>query len=214
MAKRTTNTNATAQPGPALPAEYILDGEAVQPMQLYHNRGIWKSDTPPGVWMDEPSKIAWQDEATGLDCIIRREWSDCLGGYVGMDERHPLFGYGCRALNNAFDIQVHGGLTYSRACDEAGPEDRRVCHIGEPGQSHSEMWWVGFECDHSYDRRPRLPSDHPTEIHGAYRDINYVYRQTTQLAAQIHAIANGKPMPELASPPPPIALDHRDLGRA
>lgn len=47
-----------------------------------------------GPWQDEPDKISWVDEATGLDCLIVRNHGGALCGYVGVPETHPLFGLG------------------------------------------------------------------------------------------------------------------------
>ena len=51
-----------------------------------------RSDWPRGEWTSEPDKMQWQDEATGLPCLIVRNQSGALCGYVGVAEGHPFFG--------------------------------------------------------------------------------------------------------------------------
>lgn len=53
----------------------------------YADRAGWKS----GEWDNEPDKIQWPDEATGLPCLIVRGPSGALCGYVGVAEGHPFY---------------------------------------------------------------------------------------------------------------------------
>jgi hypothetical protein len=55
-------------------------------------RTIDKTLWPRGEWDDEPDKMQWQDEATGLPCLIVRGPVGALCGYVGVPEGHPCFG--------------------------------------------------------------------------------------------------------------------------
>lgn len=45
-----------------------------------------------GPWLNEPDKRQWQDEATGLSCLIVRGPVGALCGYVGVPEGHPAYG--------------------------------------------------------------------------------------------------------------------------
>jgi len=47
-----------------------------------------------GPWDGEPDKRQWQDEATGLPCLIVRTTLGHLCGYVGVPEGHLLHGKG------------------------------------------------------------------------------------------------------------------------
>ena len=49
---------------------------------------------PPGPWDNEPDKIQWVDETTGLDCLMVRNWWGSWCGYVGVPEGHPLYEVG------------------------------------------------------------------------------------------------------------------------
>lgn len=45
-----------------------------------------------GQWKDEPDKLQWIDEKTGLDCLIVRNPNALnLCGYVGVPKTHPLY---------------------------------------------------------------------------------------------------------------------------
>lgn len=187
-----------------------------------------------GVWRGEADKISWRDEETGLECIIMRDGeSGFLGGYVGVGRDHPLWGFDHEALPNDLGIDVHGGINYSRICDE-GPsprrrilqEARRICHTVIPlikaevshatdHQVEAHQWWFGFTCDHLYDlvpgeakMRPRLSM--AAETGATYRDDAYVLNEVRNLARQLHAIATGDPVPPRTGQPlPPAALDPR-----
>lgn len=54
----------------------------------YEDKASW----PSGPWQDEPDKLQWQDEATGLACLVVRGPMGALCGYVGVPESHPWFG--------------------------------------------------------------------------------------------------------------------------
>lgn len=94
-----------------------------------------KSGWGDGTWQNEPDKVQWVDDATGLDCLIVRGPSGALCGYVGVAEGHPYFRVGysdCAQGPNCGEtwcshspgskMDVHGGLTFSDACHDATPE--------------------------------------------------------------------------------------------
>lgn len=53
-----------------------------------------RSEWGAGPWSNEPDKVQWQDEATGLPCLMVRNHSGAWCGYVGVAEGHPLYGQG------------------------------------------------------------------------------------------------------------------------
>ena len=192
---------------------YRIGSTEITPLNVYHVPDIHPDTFGP--WMNEADKIAWLDEATGLPCIIRRARSGYLSGYVGIDPRHPLFALDHEAVPADLDIEVHGGLSYSEACDEEGDEATSVCHVHAPDVSEL-LWWFGFDCNQAYDLVPeRGPNGYLGAENGPiYRDEAYVFQQCTNLAAQLHAIAAGEPKPDLKDPPPPIGLaPHKMRGR-
>jgi hypothetical protein len=82
------------------------------------------------------------------------------------------------------DVQVHGGLTYSKKCH--GP----VCHVAEPGFPE-DVWWLGFDCGHHMDLRPESQADYLKGLYPAlasyqvYRDVAYIQAETNRLAEQL-----------------------------
>lgn len=94
-----------------------------------------------GPWDGEPDKRQWIDPETDLDCLMVRNRMGNWCGYVGVPEGHPWFGieysqsinpdcpkcadpddwcYDCRPEAK---IEVHGGLTFSGACQEPTEEE-------------------------------------------------------------------------------------------
>lgn len=180
-------------------------------------------------------KLAWKDEATGYECIIMRDTRDgYLRGFVGVDPGHPLYGFEHEAVPGDLDVEVHGGLTYSATC-EKGPsptprlaqEALTICHVRirpaifdavvnatDHRPQHDDAWWFGFDCNALYDKVPGRIGDRApflaAETGRTFRDEAYVYDQVVDLAAQLRAIADGRPKPErTGAAPPPIGLDPR-----
>ena len=149
-----------------------------------------------------------------------------------MPRSHPLYGFEADAIPPEIGIAVHGGLTYSRVCQD-GPtperriaaDARRICHVPRGSIRYeptvhatgyrvedSHAWWFGFECNHAYDLIPedryRSKGFLQSEVGGVYRDDAYVCTEILNLAAQLRAIEDGAPMPIRDGPPlPPIGLD-------
>ena len=112
-----------------------------------------KTTWAEGPWKDEPDKVVWVDEATGLDCmIVRHDEYGHFCGYVGVAEPHPAFGKDYDAI----DVDVHGGLTFAAAC---APEPLRptggICHTAQPGRPE-HVYWLGFDCGHFMDYQPGM----------------------------------------------------------
>jgi hypothetical protein len=126
-----------------------------------------------GPWDDEPDRIDWVDEKTGLKCrIVRQEAHGYLCGYVGVPVGHVLHCVYKDDLN--VQPKVHGGLYFSNYWE----------YDDSPG--HDETWWFGFECGWMLDESPRwarLQTENPP----TYRDINYVRQELLNLAEQLAA---------------------------
>lgn len=161
-------------------------------MQTKEYRTVDKSEWGPGPWADEPDKIQWQDEVTGLPCLIVRGPAGALCGYVGVAEGHACFGkeYGeCEPITPAEDscgcIDVHGGLTFSDFCADSDDESKHICHVPDSGEP-DHVWWLGFDCAHSWDLLPKYADD---EFLGgperSYRTVAYVKREVERLARQL-----------------------------
>lgn len=83
-------------------------------------------------------------------------------------------------------IDVHGGLTFSGACQETNDPGRHVCHVSRDGQP---VWWFGFDCAHLGDVCPDRGGVRLSFYEdGWYKDIGYVRRECAKLAAQLVAV--------------------------
>lgn len=149
-------------------------------MQTKEWRFVDKSKWGDGLWNEEPDKIQWLDEATGLSCMIRRNQNmGFLCGYVGVPSSHPMHGVDYNNCNTS----VHGGLTYSDKCNDDG--EHPICHEVEPGEDDN-IWWLGFDCGHAGDRCPGEAALRLTfPIEGQYRDLAYVKEECVSLAKQL-----------------------------
>lgn len=188
-------------------------------------RSIDKGDWGDGPWQQEPDKVQWIDEATGLPCLaVRNSDMGHWCGYVGVPEGHPAYGLDYSAADTLVEegedgdggLSVHGGLTFAGPCQE-GDEATSICHVPAPGQP-DKVWWLGFDCAHSWDIRPghdalmarlglpllRMPppptSRLPREV---YRTLGYVQDECARLARQLKALVS-----------PVGTLRARVLGRA
>jgi hypothetical protein len=160
-------------------------------------------DWGEGPWNTEEDHAVWVDPTTDLDCMINRGSSGALCGYVGVPPSHPLHGKQYDDVN----VDVHGGLTYSRPCQEDG----EICHVPQEGRE-AEIWWFGFDCAHSGDISPRMVADmrvlkerlrtEGKEKEAAvfdekwdhvfkptYKDWAYVQQECTDLARQLAEVA-------------------------
>jgi hypothetical protein len=111
-------------------------------METLEYRTADKSTWGRGEWQDEPDKVQWKDEATGLPCLIVRNWSGALCGYVGVTEGHPFYekDYGatlphecdesCNAEHDYHRYEAspggalgaHGGITFAGGCHKHDQE--------------------------------------------------------------------------------------------
>jgi len=104
-------------------------------MERIEYRTVDKSQWPRGEWDDEPDKIQWADEITGLPCLAVRGPVGSWCGYVGVAPGHPLYGVaynGCTQTpacgTNYCDhspetlVSVHGGITFTDRCSDASRE--------------------------------------------------------------------------------------------
>lgn len=158
-------------------------------MKTLEYRTIDKAGWGNGPWNDEPDKKQWQDEATGLPClIVRNEHLGFLCGYVGVSRSHPLHG---KSYDDdaARDLEVHGGLTFASKCMPERQEDHGICHKVEPGED-DDVWWLGFDMGHVRDLAPSSSYGYKLEVgdRDTYRDFAYVANQCAKLAQQLAAL--------------------------
>jgi hypothetical protein len=136
--------------------------------QRIHDRSAW----PPGPWDDEPDRIEWLDDSTGLHCLMLRSRIGAWCGYVAVPNGHPWHDRGYDDV----EADVHGGLTYAEHCrsDILEGEEVGICHAAE--DRRSKVRWFGFDCAHWQDRTPF--------VDGVYRDVGYVRKEVLSLAQQ------------------------------
>jgi len=159
-----------------------------------------KKDWPRGEWDQEPDKVQWTDEATGLPCLAVRSNPEMMGnwcGYVGVSEGHPFFAKDFEQIDAG--LAVHGGLTFSNFC---APEDKEhgICHVPGPGEP-DRIWWLGFDCGHAFDYQPAMaarfemlggvPSKYWHLPEAKYRNLAYVQAECVSLAEQLAAVEKG-----------------------
>ncbi|MEE9238680.1 MAG: hypothetical protein V3U58_03880 [Thermodesulfobacteriota bacterium] len=148
------------------------------------DRSKWKQ---PELGEGEPDKAQWIDEATGLDCLIVRNGSGSLCGYVGVPESHRLFEVDYDDAKRKDDdyIECHGGLTFSDRCQQTDKPEERVCYVGEV--ANKTVWWFGFDCAHSGDICPLFDMYMLHEDFATYKTFKYVQKEVTSLAAELAA---------------------------
>lgn len=149
-------------------------------MDTREYKTVDKSDWGRGEWQNEPDKVQWQDETTGLPCLIVRGPSGALCGYVGVAESHPDF----RKGYDGVDVDVHGGLTFADFCADSDDESKHICHVPGPGEP-DRVWWLGFDCSHSGDYSPKYNSKYGPSGYETYAALPYVKHQVTKLAHQL-----------------------------
>jgi hypothetical protein len=138
---------------------------------------IDKSGWPSGGWNNEPDKIQFQDEKTGLPClIVRNKSGGFLCGYVGVNSSHPFF----EQHHGSVHVQCHGELTFSGKCMPHEMSEPKVCHVVDPGED-DDIWWLGFDCGHGGDFCPAYHSF----FNLVYRGIEYVKTQCAAIASQL-----------------------------
>lgn len=160
-------------------ARYVIaDGTELPHFRVWANRvgrGL-----PNGPWNAEPDKATWVDPVSDLDCLIHRGPMGALCGYVGVGPDHRL--HGADYLEPA--VEIHGGLTYSDACDAEGTEAHGICHVPVPGRPH-DVWWFGFDCAHSGDLIPGHLRAAPIFRGERYWTFDDVVLEVTSLARQL-----------------------------
>jgi hypothetical protein len=151
-------------------------------------RTLDKRDWQRGPWDDEPDKVQFRDEATGLPCLIVRGPCGALCGYVGVAPGHPWHGkdYDSCMVGEEYP-DVHWGLTFSGACQHGQDPAKGICHIPAPGEA-DDVWWLGFDCAHSGDLTEIKYSYGYSPTEDVYRDVAFVEGECRKLARQIASV--------------------------
>ncbi len=124
----------------------------------------------------------WITES-GLRAVVLATSMGHRCGYVGVPEAHPHHG---RDYNDSglYDINVHGGLTYSSHGIHASI------------QQDPPLFWFGFDCAHYMDAKDTsIMSPEYLAIHEKYprvdfeavvRDLSFCERECEKLARQLN----------------------------
>lgn len=133
-----------------------------------------------GPWDLEPDRLEWREG--NIPALIVRGPLGALCGYVGISPGHPWYLKDYRDL----DVDVHGGLTYGKLCQEGEP----ICHVPQEGEP-AEVYWIGFDCGHIEDIIPGMDASikklglPPLRMGGeSYKTIDYIKEQVKHLAEQ------------------------------
>ena len=110
--------------------------------------------------------------------MIKRNDFGAWCGYVGLPPEHPHHGVSYNDLYDTDYHYVHGGLTYSDSCSGS------ICHVPGEGRPH-DVWWLGFDCNHSCDLAPEDYGRKRLWSGGTYRTQEYVKKEVEKLAAMI-----------------------------
>lgn len=155
-------------------------------MSSQRSSAVDRSRWGAGPWDGEPDR--WEGEHEGFPILAVRNRMGAWCGYAAMPPGHPWHG---KDVFREIDADVHGGLTYGAACQG------NVCHVPKPGEPDN-VWWLGFDCNHSGDIAPQMEElmGHGYHEHYAsYRTLDYVQRECRKLAEQAMAAATPEPRP-------------------
>lgn len=146
-----------------------------------------------GPWVAEPDLIKFR--YLGLTCLILRSFfkehdayisGGSLNGYCEVPKNHPLYNSMLESdvIYDKFDIDVHGGLTFS----DKNPDDG--------------FFMIGFDCAHFNDITPsfknfmdndpfskkmndNLAKLNISPLKKTYKDIDFVTEQCKSMAKQL-----------------------------
>jgi hypothetical protein len=158
--------------------------------ETWHDKRRWG----PGPWQDEPDRIEWRDDATGLSCLmLRHENFGSWCAYVGVPPGHPRYEVDWGELPDEVWQAAHHGVNFSHHCmEDDRPLRERVCHVPLDGEDDA-LWWFGFDCAHMMDLMPALRRWESDEFGlrasdlSTYRTARYVRERVTAIAAALGA---------------------------
>ena len=146
-------------------------------MELTEHK-IDKTTWGDGPWQHEPDRAEW--EHAGLPCLAVRAGGHWCG-YAAVPPGHPWYGVPYSEYDTV-NVDVHGGLTYSDACQG------HVCHVPKPGEP-DDVWWFGFDCNHSGDYSPQMAVYARQQGHDWYHDRTEQYRTLDYVRAEVNRLA-------------------------
>lgn len=129
----------------------------------------------------------------GMPCLVMRNHSGALCGYVGVTKEHPLYG-----VHPDHHIFVHGRVTFSEFGDGTAHVDKWFYHAPYDLEGNL-VWWIGFHCAHAGDYCPGTAETlrkmgatkemyEPKQVGQfmeVYRDFDYVLNEVRKLGDQL-----------------------------
>lgn len=130
-------------------------------------------------------------EVLGYRCVIVGQRAGHRCGYIGVPKEHKLYGLNYSEVHDAYNIEVHWGLTYSEGSG----------NYPVPAEG---LWWLGFDCAHVDDKADvelmgqfednekaiahYLRMEHMFPTGGIIRTEEFVEEQLINLAKQFREI--------------------------
>lgn len=150
----------------------------------YQDRSDWKA---PELAEGEPDKRQWLHSETEVPCLVVRNNSGSLCGYIGVRSGHPWFekDYDALRLNDGDYPSAHGGLTYAASGWADKETEGRGIYAEVDGEKPESVWWIGFDCAHLGDVSPRHEGEkHYSDISCTYKRFRFVELEVEELARQ------------------------------
>lgn len=147
--------------------------------------GGCKHELPPDVrWDEELDHLTFDDEESGLPCVLHRSILGVWLGYVGLPGKHMFFGMGYDEINyrcDAMKVDLGVELTYGKA-------RRRgiLAWVSIKSPFRPREHWVGFDCAHVGQEVPGI-----AQRGAEYITCEEAYRQTYTLARAMAALLPG-----------------------
>ena len=116
-------------------------------------------------------------EVHGFKCRVLDSPFQGYNGYVAVPKGHPIHGLSY----NDFDINVHGGVTFSDFGEDKPNKE------GEILWPNPELYWIGFDTAHYGDWVGYNP-----DMGGRKWSVEDVAQETEQMAKQLRQIMNGE----------------------
>lgn len=117
--------------------------------------------------------------ADGCHEATPEKWEKIKAAYPGWQAEAVKYPNG----DSAERVRDFAEIITSYPAFQARNEARAICHVPLPGRS-DKVWWLGFDCAHYLDFSPKYDKSYP-QHDAEYRDLRYVRREVTQLAAQL-----------------------------
>ena len=129
-----------------------------------------------GPWLEEPDFRVWSSNE--LPCVISRNGVGAWAGYVGVSRGHKYYQVGYDEIK---DVRAHGGLTYSGVTNGL----IRRAYNAIYAKPSSRLWWLGFDCAHSFNTVPhKLMADLKNDVE-SYVTYDQAIGLTEDLAEQL-----------------------------